>query len=159
MKKLLFVFVILLTVSCGWNGVPLAGAELEDFCSRENAGKEIFIGNKGEAAGSLDLTFSGLFSILQMNAQMGPPMFSFCENITIEKLDNGDVYLRRPVGRDELGLVFHFTENEAVIISGDATMFDIHDSCAFNVITFVFAMMTGMDDEEIMTLNAEDLFR
>lgn len=159
MNKLLFAFVLLLTVSCSWNGVPIVEAELEDFCSRENAGKEIFIGHEGEAAGPVDLTFSGLFSILQMNAQMGHPMFSFCENITIEKLDNGDVYLRRPVGHDELGLVFHFTEDESVIISGDATMFDIHDSCAFNVITFVFAMMTGMDDEEIMTLNAEDLFR
>lgn len=159
MNKLLFAFVLLLTVSCSWNRVPIVEAELEDFCSRENAGKEIFIGNKGEAAGSVDLTFSGLFSILQMNAQMGPPMFSFCENITIEKLDNGDVYLRRPVGRDELGLVFHFTEDKAVIISGDATMFGLHDCDAFNVITLVFTMMTGMDDEEIMTLNAEDLFR
>ena len=88
MKKILFVFVILFTVSCSGNGVPLDEAELEDFCSRQNAGKEIFIGHKGEAAGSVDLTFSGLFSILQMNAQMGHPMFSFCENITIEKLDN-----------------------------------------------------------------------
>ena len=43
MKKILFVFVILLMVSCSGNGVPLAEAELEDFCSRENAGKEIFI--------------------------------------------------------------------------------------------------------------------
>lgn len=159
MKKILFGFVILLTVSCSWNGVPLAEAELEDFCSREDAGKEIFIGHKGEAAGSVDLSFSGLFTILQMNAQMGHPMFSFCENITIEKLDNGDVYLRRPVGRDELGLVFHFTEDKAVIISGDATMFGLHDCDAFNVITLVFSMMTGMDDEEIMTLNAEDLFK
>lgn len=159
MKKILFVFVILLTVSCSGNGVPLAEAELEDFCSRENAGKEIFIGHEGEAAGSVDLTFSGLFTILQMNAQMEHPMFSFCENITIEKLDNGDVYLRRLVGRDELGLVFHFTEDKAVIISGDATMFGLHDSDAFNVITLVFSMMTGMDDEEIMTLNAEDLFK
>ncbi len=159
MKKLLFLFVILLAVSCSWSGVPLAEAELDDFCSRENASKEIFIGHKGEAAGPVDLTFSGLFSILQMNAQMGHPMFSFCENITIKKLDNGDVYLRRPVGHDELGLVFHFTENEAVIISGDATMFDIHDSDAFNVITLVFSMMTGMGDEEIMSLNEEGLFR
>ena len=159
MKKILFVFVILLMVSCSGNGVPLAEAELEDFCSRENAGKEIFIGHEGKAAGSVDLTFSGLFTILQMNAQMGHPMFSFCENITIEKLDNGDVYLRRPVGRDELGLVFHFTEDKAVIISGDATMFGLQDCDAFNVITLVFSMMTGMDDEEIMTLNAEDLFK
>ena len=118
-----------------------------------------YIGHKGEAAGSVDLLFSGLFTILQMNAQMGHPMFSFCENITIEKLDNGDVYLRRPVGRDELGLVFHFTEDKAVIISGDATMFGLQDSDAFNVITLVFSMMTGMEDEEIMTLNAEDPFR
>ena len=87
------------------------------------------------------------------------PMFSFCENITIEKLDNGDVYLRRPVGRDELGLVFHFTEDKAVIISGDATMFGLQDSDAFNVITLVFSMMTGMEDEVIMSLNEEDLFR
>lgn len=159
MKKILFVFVILFTVSCSGNGVPLDEAELEDFCSRENAGKEIFIGHEGKAAGSVDLTFSGLFTILQMNAQMGHPMFSFCENITIEKLDNGDVYLRRPVGRDELGLVFHFTEDKAVIISGDATMFGLQDCDAFNVITLVFSMMTGMDDEEIMTLNAEDLFK
>ena len=159
MKKILFVFVILLMVSCSGNGVPLAEAELEDFCSRENAGKEIFIGHEGKAAGSVDLSFSGLFTILQMNAQMGHPMFSFCENITIEKLDNGDVYLRRPVGRDELGLVFHFTEDKAVIISGDATMFGLQDCDAFNVITLVFSMMTGMDDEEIMTLNAEDLFK
>lgn len=107
----------------------------------------------------MDLTFSGLFTILQVNAQMGHPVFSFCENITIEKLDNGDVYLRRPVGHDELGLVFHFTEDKAVIISGDATMFGLHDCDAFNVITLVFSMMTGMDDEEIMTLNAEDLFK
>ena len=71
MKKILFVFVILLMVSCSGNGVPLAEAELEDFCSRENAGKKIFIGHKGEAAGSVDLSFSGLFTILQMNAQMG----------------------------------------------------------------------------------------
>lgn len=159
MKKILFVFVILLMVSCSGNGVPLAEAELEDFCSRENAGKKIFIGHKGEAAGSVDLSFSGLFTILQMNAQREHPMFSFCENITIEKLDNGDVYLRRPVGRGELGLVFHFTEDKAVIISGDATMFGLHDCDAFNVITLVFSMMTGMDDEEIMTLNAEDLFK
>ena len=159
MKKILFVFVILLMVSCSRNGVPLAEAELEDFCSRENTGKEIFIGHEGKAAGPVDLTFSGLFTILQMNAQMGHPMFSFCENITIEKLDNGDVYLRRPVGRDELGLVFHFTEDKAVIISGDATMFGLQDSDAFNVITLVFSMMTGMEDEEIMTLNAEDLFK
>ena len=159
MKKILFVFVILLTVSCSGNGVPLDEAELEDFCSRKNTGKEIFIGHEGEAAGSVDLSFSGLFTILQMNAQMGHPMFSFCENITIEKLDTGDVYLRRPVGRDELGLVFHFTEDKAVIISGDATMFGLHDSDAFNVITLVFSMMTGMDDEEIMTLNAEDRFK
>lgn len=159
MKKIFFVIVILLTVSCSWNGVPLAEAELEDFCSRENAGKEIFIGHKGEAAGSVDLTFSGLFSILQINAQMGHPMFSFCENITIEKLDNGDVYLRRPVGRDELGLVFHFTEDKAVIISGDATMFGLQDCDAFNVITLVFSMMTGMDDEEIMSLSEDGLFR
>lgn len=159
MKKILFVFVILLMVSCSGNGVPLAEAELEDFCSRENAGKEIFIGHEGKAAGSVDLSFSGLFTILQMNAQMGHPMFSFCENITIEKLDNGDVYLRRLVGRDELGLVFHFTEDKAVIISGDATMFGLQDCDAFNVITLVFSMMTGMDDEEIMTLNAEDLFK
>lgn len=159
MKKILFVFVILLMVSCSGNGVPLAEAELEDFCSRENAGKKIFIGHKGEAAGSVDLSFSGLFTILQMNAQMGHPMFSFCENITIEKLDNGDVYLRRPVGRDELGLVFHFTEDKAVIISGDATMFGLQDSDAFNVITLVFSMMTGMEDEVIMSLNEEDLFR
>ena len=159
MKKILFVFVILLTVSCSGNVVPIVEAELEDFCNRENAGKEIFIGHEGEAAGSVDLTFSGLFTILQMNAQMGHPMFSFCENITIEKLDNGDVYLRRPVGRDELGLVFHFTVDKAVIISGDATMFGLQDSDAFNVITLVFSMMTGMEDEEIMTLNAEDLFR
>ena len=159
MKKILFVFVILFTVSCSGSGVPLAEAELEDFCSRENAGKEIFIGNKGEATGSVDLSFSGLFSILQMNAQMGHPMFSFCENITIEKLDNGDVYLRRPVGRDELGLVFHFTEDKAVIISGDATMFGLQDCDAFNVITLVFSMMTGMDDEEIMSLSEDGLFR
>lgn len=159
MKKILFVFVILFTVSCSGNGVPLDEAELEDFCSRQNAGKEIFIGHKGEAAGSVDLTFSGLFTILQMNAQMGHPMFSFCENITIEKLDNGDVYLRRPVGRDELGLVFHFTEDKAVIISGDATMFGLHDCDAFNVITLVFSMMTGMEDEVIMSLSEEDLFR
>ena len=53
MKKILFVFVILLTVSCSGNGVPLDEAELEDFCSRQNAGKEIFIGHKGEAAGSI----------------------------------------------------------------------------------------------------------
>ena len=159
MNKLLFAFVLLLTVSCSWNRVPIVEAELEDFCSRENAGKEIFIGHEGEAAGSVDLLFSGLFSILQMNAQMGHPMFSFCENITIEKLDNGDVYLRRPVGHDELGLVFHFTEDKAVIISGDATIFDIHDSDVFNVIALVFSMMTGMDDEEIMTLNEDGLFR
>ena len=69
------------------------------------------------------------------------------------------MYLRRPVGRDELGLVFHFTEDKAVIISGDATMFGLQDSDAFNVITLVFSMMTGMEDEEIMTLNAEDLFK
>ena len=159
MKKLLLLFVILLTVSCSGNGVPLAEAELDDFCSRENAGKEIFIGHKGEAAGPVDLTFSGLFSILQMNAQMGNPVFSFCENITIEKLVNGDVYLRRPVGRGELGLVFHFTEDKAVTISGDATMFDIQDCDAFNEITLVFTMMTGMEDEVIMSLSEEDLFR
>ena len=159
MKKILFVFVILLMVSCSGNGVPLAEAELEDFCSRENAGKEIFIGHEGKAAGPVDLTFSGLFTILQMNAQMGHPMFSFCENITIEKLDNDDVYLRRPVGRGELGLVFHFTEDKAVMISGDATMFGLHDCDAFNVITLVFSMMTGMEDEVIMSLSEEDLFR
>ena len=51
MKKILFVFVILLMVSCSGNGVPLAEAELEDFCSRENAGKEIFIGNKVKLPG------------------------------------------------------------------------------------------------------------
>ena len=61
MKKILFVFVILFTVSCSGNGVPLDEAEFEDFCSRQNAGKEIFIGHKkGEAAGSVDLSFSGL---------------------------------------------------------------------------------------------------
>ena len=35
----------------------------------------------------------------------------------------------------------------------------IHDSDVFNVITLVFSMMTGMDDEEIMTLNEDGLFR
>ncbi len=159
MKKILFVFVILFTVSCSGNRVPIVEAELEDFCSRENAGKEIFIGHEGKAAGSVDLSFSGLFTILQMNAQMGHPVFSFCENITIEKLDNDDVYLRRPIGRGELGLVFHFTEDKAVMISGDATMFDIQDCDAFNVITLVFSMMTGMEDEVIMSLSEEDLFR
>ena len=43
MNKLLFAFVLLLTVSCSGNRVPIVEAELEDFCSRENAGKEIFI--------------------------------------------------------------------------------------------------------------------